>query len=44
VNIAAWSRRVVTFKDGLIMDDRPVDEAIPMSVRHSAGAPGEGRT
>jgi putative ABC transport system ATP-binding protein len=27
--IAAWSRRVVTFRDGLIIDDRPAAEVIP---------------
>ncbi len=33
VSIAAWSDRVVAFKDGVITDDRPVDEAIPVAVR-----------
>jgi putative ABC transport system ATP-binding protein len=33
VTIAAWSRRVVTFKDGLIVGDRPVEEAVPAAVR-----------
>jgi putative ABC transport system ATP-binding protein len=43
MNIAAWSNRVVTFMDGLITDDRPVDQAIPASVRQSVGVPGEVR-
>jgi len=33
----------VTFRDGLITDDRPVDEVIPADVRQSAGAPAEVR-
>ncbi len=37
VTIAAWSDRVVTFRDGLIIGDRPVEEAVPASVR--AGVP-----
>ena len=41
MNVAAWSRRVVMFKDGLITDDRPVDQAIPASARESAGGSGE---
>ena len=36
INIAAWSKRVVTFKDGRIVDDRSVDEAIPQAVRMAA--------
>jgi putative ABC transport system ATP-binding protein len=36
--IAAWSRRVVTFKDGLITDDRPVAEVIPDASRIVAAA------
>ena len=36
--IAAWSRRVVTFKDGLITDDRPVAEVIPEAARIVAAA------
>ncbi|HTD48879.1 MAG TPA: ABC transporter ATP-binding protein, partial [bacterium] len=43
MQVAAWSNRVVTFRDGLITDDRPVDEVIPASVRQSAGAPAEVR-
>ncbi|HYM91401.1 MAG TPA: ABC transporter ATP-binding protein, partial [bacterium] len=35
-NIAAWAKRVVTFKDGRIVDDRPVDEVIPESARRAA--------
>jgi putative ABC transport system ATP-binding protein len=33
VSIAAWSKRVVTFRDGLIIDDRPSTEAVPPQVR-----------
>jgi len=33
VSIAAWSKRVVTFRDGLIIDDRPSAEAVPPQVR-----------
>ena len=33
INTAAWSKRVVTFRDGLILSDRPMTEAIPESVR-----------
>jgi putative ABC transport system ATP-binding protein len=43
VQIAAWSDRVVMFKDGLITSDRPVDDAIPASVRQSVLAPSEVR-
>jgi len=43
MNIAAWSKRVVMFKDGLITADRSVDEAIPASVRQSTDAPREVR-
>jgi len=43
MQVAAWSNRVVTFRDGLITDDRPVDEVIPADVRQSAGAPAEVR-
>ena len=43
MNVAAWSRRVVLFKDGLITDDRPVDQAIPASARENAGGSGEVR-
>ena len=31
--IAAWCRRVVTFRDGLIIDDRPVADVIPDAAR-----------
>jgi putative ABC transport system ATP-binding protein len=31
--IAAWSKRVVTFRDGRIVSDRPVAEAVPEAVR-----------
>ena len=43
MQVAAWSNRVVTFRDGLITDDRPVDEVIPASARPGAGAPEEVR-
>ncbi len=36
VNIAAWSRRVVTFKDGRITDDRPSAQAVPPAARDAA--------
>jgi len=36
MGIAAWSERVVTFKDGLIVDDRPAAEALPSAVREAA--------
>jgi len=32
-NIAAWCERVVTFKDGRLVDDRPVTEAVPEAAR-----------
>jgi len=35
-NVAAWSERVVTFKDGLIIDDRPSAEAVAPAVREGA--------
>jgi len=35
-NIAAWAKRVVTFKDGRVVDDRPTDEVIPESARRAA--------
>jgi len=38
MSIAAWSKRVVTFKDGLIIDDRPSAEVIPASVREATPA------
>ena len=31
--VAAWSKRVVTFRDGRIVSDRPVEEAVPDAVR-----------
>ena len=31
--VAAWSKRVVTFRDGRIVSDRPVAEAVPEAVR-----------
>ena len=37
-DIAAWSNRIVTFRDGLIIDDRPTREAFPGSAG-GAGAP-----
>ncbi len=33
INIAAWCERVVTFKDGRLVDDRPVTEAVPEAAR-----------
>jgi putative ABC transport system ATP-binding protein len=33
MNVAAWSKRVVTFSDGRIVSDKPVAEAVPESVR-----------
>jgi len=36
INIAAWSRRVVTFKDGVVTGDRPVEEVVPEPVLASA--------
>ncbi len=41
IGIAAWSKRVVTFKDGLVTDDRTVEEAVPASIREAVGAAGE---
>ena len=35
--VAAWSKRVVTFKDGLVVDDRPATEAMPDAARAAAG-------
>ena len=43
MSVAAWSHRVVTFKDGQIIGDRPVGEAIPAPVRTAVGATEEGR-
>jgi ABC-type lipoprotein export system ATPase subunit len=31
--VAAWSKRVVTFSDGRILSDKPVDESVPASAR-----------
>jgi putative ABC transport system ATP-binding protein len=33
LDVAAWAQRVVTFKDGLIRDDRPAAEAVPAALR-----------
>ena len=33
INVAAWSQRVVVFKDGLVTEDRPVSAVVPQSVR-----------
>jgi len=33
MNTAAWSKRVVTFRDGRILSDQPVAEAVPEAVR-----------
>jgi len=40
ITVAAWAERVVTFKDGLIIDDRPSVEVVPPAVRSAvlAGA------
>jgi putative ABC transport system ATP-binding protein len=38
MNVAAWSRRVVIFKDGLVTDDRPVEDVVPASARAGAVA------
>ncbi len=38
MNIAAWSKRVVIFKDGLVTDDRPVEDVVPASTRAGVGA------
>ena len=43
MNIAAWSDRVVTFRDGQIIGDRPVEEAIPAPIRTGVGASKEVR-
>jgi putative ABC transport system ATP-binding protein len=37
MNVAAWSRRVVLFKDGLVMQDRPVEAVVPEAIRAAAG-------
>ncbi len=34
--IAAWSRRIVIFKDGRVVNDRPVEEVIPEAARIKA--------
>ena len=38
ISVAAWTERVVTFKDGLIIDDRPSAEVVPAAVRAAAFA------
>jgi len=38
MNVAAWSGRVVIFKDGLVTDDRPVAEVVPASVMAGVAA------
>jgi putative ABC transport system ATP-binding protein len=43
MNIAAWSDRVLTFKDGQVVGDRTVEEAIPASIRTAVGATEEVR-
>jgi len=35
ITVAAWAERVVTFKDGLIIDDRPSAEVVPPEVRRA---------
>jgi putative ABC transport system ATP-binding protein len=34
-DIAAWSERIVTFHDGLIVDDRPARDVLPASAQQS---------
>ncbi len=41
IDIAAWSDRVVTFHDGLIVDDRSAAEVIPAAIRDAALRAGE---
>jgi putative ABC transport system ATP-binding protein len=36
-DVAAWSDRIVTFRDGLIIDDRPSQEVLHGSAQSSAG-------
>jgi putative ABC transport system ATP-binding protein len=36
-DVAAWSDRIVTFRDGLIIDDRPSHEVLHGSAQSSAG-------
>jgi len=35
--VAAWTERIVTFRDGLIMDDRRSGDVLP-GLAHSAGS------
>jgi putative ABC transport system ATP-binding protein len=35
INIAAWSQRVVAFKDGRVTEDRPVAQVVPESARRA---------
>jgi len=37
MGVAAWSKRVVTFRDGRIVSDTPVADAVPEAVRAGAG-------
>lgn len=39
VNIAAWSDRVVTLKDGLVVDDRTAGEVVPAAARTAIAHP-----
>lgn len=39
VNIAAWSDRVVTLKDGLVVDDRTAGEVVPAAARAAIAHP-----
>jgi len=43
INIAAWSHRVVTFKDGTVIDDRPTGEVVPESAQAAVLAASAGR-
>ena len=40
--VAAWSKRVVTFRDGRIVSDKSVTEAVPEAVRAGVAAAPEG--
>ena len=36
VNVAAWSQRVIIFKDGQLTQDRRVEDVVPEAVRRAA--------
>ncbi|HKV44539.1 MAG TPA: ABC transporter ATP-binding protein [bacterium] len=38
ITVAAWSKRVVVFKDGLVTEDRPAEDLVPESARAAAVA------